>query len=565
MLRMALDALPRMGLGLGSNLAAGGLPDPFRLHAADPSLLDYVEYSAPLSLEVASREAPRFATLWAGRERLPALFHPVHLNLYGPELEAPAALAALDAHVRAVGSPWVSNDVAWWHAGGHVFPGHRYLAPPLSPEALADCVTHARHVQDALSVPLLLENPALVARRGALHVLTFLAELHARTGCGLLLDVGHLLSHQLACGLAPDAGLDDFPLDAVVELHIAGGVVTRHGARRFYFDDHPQPVREEALELLAAIAPRCPRLRGLTFEADGQPDPIAATMLRRLRALAPTPGQPDERGKPFARPAAPLRGEPSRDRAWDLFTESFEGAGAAGHSPAEDPEGLHVEVDFRLAVLAEAIDRDHPWTRRLLAPGREQLLAFSGSPELRAHFERGIGADVGERFAAWCDERLAAAPDAGARRVLDFERLARARADETTRRAPPSPGDVGLGAGVGLGELEHDLSELLHAGQALQRHLDGRAQACGAWDDSGLESLRQVARRAPQTRWPFAVRRRSGRLETLPLPPGLARTLAAAERGGPWARFESTPGVTPGAIQWALANGWLRSGAPPGS
>src|SRR5690606_26683925 len=128
----ALDGLPRMGLGLGSNLAADGLPDPFRLHAAEPGLFDYVEYSAPLALERAAREAPRFAALWAGRERLPALFHPVHLSLYGPELESPAALAALDAHVRAMRSPWVSNDVAWWHAGGHVFPGHRYLPPPFS-------------------------------------------------------------------------------------------------------------------------------------------------------------------------------------------------------------------------------------------------------------------------------------------------------------------------------------------------------------------------------------------------------------------------------------------------
>jgi hypothetical protein len=148
--------------------------------------------------------------------------------------------------------------------------------------------------------------------------------------------------------------------------------------------------------------------------------------------------------------------------------------------------------------------------------------------------------------------------------VLAFERLALVRAAEAARRAPPAPGEVGLGAGVGLGELDHDLTELLHAGQALQRHLDGRAQASGAWEASGFDSLRQVAARAPEARWPFAVRRRGGRLETLPLPPGLARTLAAAARGGPWARFEAAPGVTAGAIRWALAGGWLRRGGAPG-
>jgi uncharacterized protein (UPF0276 family) len=556
----ALDALPAMGLGLGSNLAAGGLPDAFRLHAAEPTLFDYVEYSAPLALEAAAREAPRFAALWAGRGRLPALFHPVHLNLYGPELEAPAALAALDAHVRAVGSPWVSNDVAWWHAGGHGFPGHRYLPPPFSRAGLDDCVAHARHVQDALSVPLLLENPAVVARRGPLHVLTFLAELHARSGCALLLDLGHLLSHQLTCGLAPDTGLDDFPLDAVLELHVAGGVVTRRGSRRFYVDDHPQPVREEVLELLAAVAPRCPRLRAITFEGDGQPDPIAAATLRRLRPLAPRPGPRGETTPLLPASDAGAGASLGASRPWQLFTESFTGEADPSGAPVEDPDGLDVELDFRLAVLAERLDRDWPWTRRLLARDREALLAFSASPELRAHFATGRGEDVAERFAVWCETRLAEAPDPGVRRVLDFERLARSLAVEAARRAPPAPGDVALGDGVGLGELDHDLSELLYAGQALQRHLDGRAQASGVWEPSGLEALRQVARRAPPARWRFAVRRRGGLLETLPLPAGLARTLAAAARGGSWAALAATPGIGAASLQWALGTGWLRRG-----
>jgi uncharacterized protein (UPF0276 family) len=560
--RSSLECLPRMGLGLGSNLDADALPDPFRMHDADPSLFDYVEYSAPLALEAAARDAARFAALWAGRARLPALFHPVHLNLYGPELEAAAALAALDAHVRAVDSPWVSNDVAWWHAGGHAFPGHRYVPPPLSRAGLADCVAHARHVQEALSVPLLLENPAVVARRGTLHVLEFFAELHARTGCALLLDLGHLLSHQLACGLAPDAGLDDFPLDAVLEIHVAGGVVTERGARRFYFDDHPQPLREEVLELLAAIAPRCPRLRALTFEGDGQPDPIVAATLRRLRAHAPARGPGGG-----AAAASPPRGEhrgggaPDSSAPWALFTETCTGCGEAGADP-EDPEGLRVEIDFRLAVLAEIVDRDWPWTRRLAAPSRAALLAFSASAELRAHYAAGAHADLAECFGAWCVARLADAADPAVRRVLEFERSARSLAAEAERRAPPPAGNVALGEGVGLGQHDHDLSELLYAGQALQRHLDGRAQASGVWEPSGLAALRQVALRAPAVRWPFAVRRRARRLEVLPLPPGLARTLAACARGGAWTALATLPGVGSASLRWALAAGWIRRGEP---
>ncbi|HET9451006.1 MAG TPA: hypothetical protein VFO83_09000, partial [Aggregicoccus sp.] len=116
--------LPWRGLGLSSNLSESDQPHPYRLLASEPGLFDYVEYSAPLSLEEARADASLFAQMWERREQVPVLFHPVHLNLYGPELESAGALAALDAHARAVGSPWVGNDVGWWHAGGQPFPGY---------------------------------------------------------------------------------------------------------------------------------------------------------------------------------------------------------------------------------------------------------------------------------------------------------------------------------------------------------------------------------------------------------------------------------------------------------
>ena len=134
-----------------------------------------------------------------------------------------------------MGSAWVGNDVAWWHAGGRFFPGYRYVAPPFTAAGLADTAAHVEHVQQALDRPLALENPAVVALRGELHVLAFLAALHERTRAPLVLDLGHLLSYQLAAGLPPDAGLDGFPLDRVIELHLAGGIVTKRDGRRFYF------------------------------------------------------------------------------------------------------------------------------------------------------------------------------------------------------------------------------------------------------------------------------------------------------------------------------------------
>ena len=174
--------LPWMGLGLSTNLGPADRPDPWRIHDRSKGLFDFVEYSAPLDLETARREAARFSTLWERRRELPAIFHPVHLNLWGPELESEANLAALRAHLAAVGSPWVGNDVGWWHHRDVPFPGYLYVAPPLTRAGVEQCVAHALHVQAHVDVPLLLENPAVLFRNGDMHVLEFLAALHARTG-----------------------------------------------------------------------------------------------------------------------------------------------------------------------------------------------------------------------------------------------------------------------------------------------------------------------------------------------------------------------------------------------
>ncbi len=118
-----MNTLPYLGLGLSSNAQVTDVPRPYALLDAHPGLFDYVEYSAPLDVAQARAEATLFSELERRRAEVPVLYHPVHLNLYGPELESPERLALAAAHVSAVGSPWVSNDVGWWHHAGTALPG----------------------------------------------------------------------------------------------------------------------------------------------------------------------------------------------------------------------------------------------------------------------------------------------------------------------------------------------------------------------------------------------------------------------------------------------------------
>lgn len=540
-----MASLPWMGLGLSTNLGPRDQPDPYRLLAERPGLFDYVEYSAPLSFAEARALPGRFATLLARRSEVPAIFHPVELNLWGPEPETEEALALLAEHCAEVGTPWVGNDVAWWHHGGQVFPGYLYLPPPLDEASLAECADHAAAIARRLPVPLLLENPTVVARRGPLHVLDFMAGVAERAGVDLILDVGHLWAFQLAADLPADAGFERFPFERVVELHVAGGVVARRGPRRFYVDDHPQPVRDEVFALLEAVLPRCSRLRAVTFEGDGHPAGAARVTLERLRRLVPRARGGEVVPAAPRPPAAP----PGGARAWELFDETF------GTRPAADRAGADEERSFRRAVLAERLDRTHPLSRLLLAGRPEALDAFAASPEFRALFD-GTGRTLPAAFAAFCRRRLREAPDRAAEAALAFESWAHGLA---AREPPPPPGGVALSPGVRIGSFPLDLGEALAAAASLRRHLTGRAWATGVLDLDGLEALAQTVARAAPAPFPVAIRQ-GPRLEAIPLDPALAAVLQAAARGEPWERFSSRPDLDPAAVARALALGLIVAG-----
>ena len=85
----------------------------------------------------------------------------------------------------------------------------------------------------------------------------------------MLLDVAHLAIYQRATGRAPLDGLDGFPLDRVVEVHVAGGTEFEFGGRRFVDDDHtPEPLAE-TWQILEAVLPRALRnLRAVVYECE---------------------------------------------------------------------------------------------------------------------------------------------------------------------------------------------------------------------------------------------------------------------------------------------------------
>jgi hypothetical protein len=103
----------------------------------------------------------------------------------------------------------------------------------------------------------------------------------------------------------------------------------------------------------------------LTFEGDGQPEPVAASMLKRLR---PWVERMRHDGVELPDPKTSTASPPAemRERAHALYEEIH-----------RDPS---FERDFRLEVIAERLDKHMPLTRAIYTP---QLSRFLTSDELR--------------------------------------------------------------------------------------------------------------------------------------------------------------------------------------
>ena len=197
----------------------------------------------------------------------PVIPHGVSLSLGGADPLDPAKLARLSALASAFGSPLVSEHVAFCRAGG-IEAGH-LLPVPRTRAALDVLVENVRAAQDALPVPLAVENiAALVAwPEDELTEGEFLSALVDRTGVLLLLDVANLHTARVNFGADPVAAIEALPLEQVAYVHVAGGVL-RDGV---WHDTHAHPVSAEILDVLAALVSRVGPVRtlpGVLLERD---------------------------------------------------------------------------------------------------------------------------------------------------------------------------------------------------------------------------------------------------------------------------------------------------------
>lgn len=235
--------------------------------------------------------------------------HGVSLGLGGADRPDPARLAALAERAEALGAPLVTEHIAYVRAGGPLTgsaaleAGH-LLPVPRTRDALAVLCENVRIAQDALPVPLALENIAALlawpAGQEELSEGAFLAELVERTGVRLLIDVANLHTNRVNRGEDPLAALDELPLEAIAYVHVAGGV-EREGV---WHDTHAHPLSAPVLELLAALRERV-RPPGVLLERDDD-FPAAGELAAELATIRRVMESGGKRPVPRRTAAAPV-------------------------------------------------------------------------------------------------------------------------------------------------------------------------------------------------------------------------------------------------------------------
>jgi uncharacterized protein (UPF0276 family) len=181
----------------------------------------------------------------------------LHNGVWNWSLGNPGALLEPDVLRRTrerlalTGAPWLSVHLGFSATHVTFADGMHPASAPLTRAALVTAVVqNLRALQEAVSVPVLVENLDYNPTRAYEHVCdpTFVADVVAATGVGLLLDLAHAQVSASRLGYEIQDYLAELPLERVRQLHVSGP----RRAGDALVDAH-ESLRAEDYELLAEL------------------------------------------------------------------------------------------------------------------------------------------------------------------------------------------------------------------------------------------------------------------------------------------------------------------------
>jgi hypothetical protein len=238
--------------------------------------------------------------------RFPLLTHGLTLSLGGVDPLDAGYLSDVAAFVRDVGSPWHSDHLCFGAVDGRAL--HDLLPVPFKQSVVGRVADRIRRAQDALGVPLAVENVSTYWHPGRAEMgeAEFLARVCEAAGCGLMLDVNNAYVNATNFGLDVDAWMRDAPLERTVQIHVAGhewfevdarglgAPAAAHAEGAMIVDTHGADVPDPVLALLERVLGRTGRVP-VVLERDRNVPDLEGLLeeLRRIRAVVSASAEKD--------------------------------------------------------------------------------------------------------------------------------------------------------------------------------------------------------------------------------------------------------------------------------
>lgn len=295
--------IPNHGLGLSVDVhtpEVASLLRSLRVRQVPPGYFE-VFYTGPAALRVVREQVGR----------LFLAYHGEGLWITQPEMTGSwVGRQELDdaiTHLQILQSSWINHECATKSLAGYSYG--TYL-PPLYTRTGAEMVAeNAWQIQTLLDEQcvlanggtplLLLEMPPLTYFvAGTLRIPTFFRLITERAPCGLVLDVGHLWTvfrysggyRTMSLEKFVQVFLDEFPLDRVVEIHVAGLAIHEswldavspqtglalNSVFPAWTDAHAAPIPPVLFDMLDQILsqPQLTNLKGMALEVDMKPEAL---------------------------------------------------------------------------------------------------------------------------------------------------------------------------------------------------------------------------------------------------------------------------------------------------
>lgn len=199
--------------------------------------------------------------------RVPLLMHTLGLSLGTASSFDEAYVEHLATWQQRYRFAWHSDHLSFVRitgADGHDHNAGLAVPVPYDREVLELVASRIRHVREVVRAPFLIENNVyfIDIPEQEMQEPEFLNRLVRETGCGVLLDLHNLYANARNHGFDAFDFLDQLDLQAVGEIHIAGGSELGD----MYTDSHSGPAPEPVWQLLEWVLPRAPNVCGITFE-----------------------------------------------------------------------------------------------------------------------------------------------------------------------------------------------------------------------------------------------------------------------------------------------------------